>query len=60
MVSIVFDFNEIAEKADIPQDILTKIIFEAQNEFPLDDMLKELHIVRAINAYTRKMEKLAS
>ena len=45
-----FDYESIAKKADIPAqklDVLRKIV---RQEFPQDDMMYELHLLRACMA----------
>ncbi len=60
MSDVIFDYNETARRKNVPQDVLVKIVSEAQVEFPFDDMMKELHIVRAINSYAAKAKRTAS
>jgi len=60
MSKIIFDYQETAIRKNVPEDVLSNIVDEAQKEFPLDEMMKELHIIRAINAYTDKAKKAAS
>jgi hypothetical protein len=60
MNDYIFDYNEAAARENIPADMLEGIIREAQIEFPFDDMMKELHIIRAINAYASKKKRAAS
>jgi len=60
MSNAIFNYQKAAERAEIPQDLFERIKQEAQAEFPFDDMMKELHIVRAINAYVSESKRAAS
>ena len=60
MKGIVFDYYEAALRENIPHDVLEKIIKESQMEFQFDDMMRELHIIRAINSYSMKVKRAAS
>lgn len=46
----VFDYEHLAKKYNVKSDILNKLVEEAKKEFPNDQMMIELHIVRAIRA----------
>ena len=56
----IFDYNQAAINENVPQDVLSQIISEAKIEFPFDDMMRELHIIRAINLYSMKAKKAVS
>ncbi len=45
-----FDINKIAEKSGLPEQVIMKIKEEARKEFPADDLMYELHLMRAIKA----------
>ena len=60
MQDTVFDYFETAKREGISQDILDSILKDATIEFPDDDMMRELHIVRAIKFYSKKKEQVAS
>jgi len=51
MNEAMFDYNKAAIEAGVAQDVLTQIVSDAQAEFPFDEMMRELHIIRAINSY---------
>ncbi|GBR77616.1 hypothetical protein RDn1_275 [Candidatus Termititenax dinenymphae] len=55
-MSPVFDYETISRNLHISRDVIGKFEKEAMNEFPQDNMLRELHILRALKAYasTRK------
>lgn len=44
----IFDVESLANKLKIENKVLDKLIKEAKDEFPDDDMLMELHVVRAL------------
>jgi hypothetical protein len=45
-----FDYRSVAEEAGIPPDKLEEIARMVRIEFPTDDMLYELHVLRACMA----------
>jgi len=55
MEAAVFDYSQAALIENIPDDVFTKIVREAQLEFPYDEMMRELHILRAIRSYALEM-----
>lgn len=52
-----FDYKSIAKKYNLDPDKIKEITKEIYKEFPNDDMLAELHIVRALKEYNRKANK---
>ena len=50
-VDYSFDYKSFAKKHDIDTQTLERIIEEAYEEFPDDEMMAELHVIRAIRAY---------
>jgi hypothetical protein len=54
----IFDYNTAAINANMPQDVLARLIEEARQEFPFDQMMTELHVIRAINVYSTNMAKV--
>ena len=42
-----FDFESIAKKAAIPKEKLEKLCNLVREEFPRDEMMYELHVLRA-------------
>ena len=48
---MLFDYYKISKIYGIQPDELQKLVEEVQNEFPDDQMLAELHIVRALRFY---------
>ena len=56
----IFNYRQAAKRENIPQGVFSQIVAEAKAEFPFDEMLQELHIIRAINSYTIKAKQTAS
>lgn len=52
-VDYSFDYKSFAEKNNIDKKTLDKIIEEAYEEFPDDEMMAELHAIRALRAHKR-------
>lgn len=46
--AIVFDYEALSQKYSIKPNVLKKIVDEARSEFGEDEMMAELHIVRAL------------
>jgi hypothetical protein len=53
MEKLMFDYRSLGEKLAVPPKIVQKIEEEARNEFPFDNMLMEIHILRAVKAYAK-------
>ncbi len=45
-----FDYRKVAREAKIPAGKLNKLCKSIRNEFPADDMMYELHALRACMA----------
>ena len=45
-----FDYQKVAREMQIPTSILRKIEKEIKAEFPKDEMMYELHVLRAIKS----------
>ncbi|MEK7398338.1 MAG: hypothetical protein AAB116_15510 [Candidatus Poribacteria bacterium] len=45
-----FDFEKVAREANIPIDKLDKLSRYFRQEFPYDDMMYELHVLRSCMA----------
>lgn len=54
MTTISFDFEALARKYRIEPAILKQLSIDAYAEFPYDQMMAELHIVRALRSLARK------
>jgi hypothetical protein len=54
---LVFDYKSAAKDMQIPSEVMLYLENEVQHEFPDDPMLRELHILRALNNYVAKNKK---
>lgn len=45
-----FDYEKVAREAQIPPDKMAKLLWLIRKEFPQDDLMYELHILRACMA----------
>jgi hypothetical protein len=52
----IFDYQLIADKFDIPDNIVREIVMEIKEEIPNDNMIMELHIIRALKSYVKKQK----
>jgi len=59
MENLMFDYHSIGENLEIPIEIVKNFEKEAQNEFPFDNMLMEIHVLRAIKAYAKANNRMA-
>ena len=57
MENIMFDYRSFGENSDVPVEIINAFEKEAQNEFPFDKMLMELHVLRAMQSYVKILLK---
>lgn len=57
MDSPIFDYITASRKMDIPSDVVHRLEEEARKEFPQDEMMVELHVVRALNAYAEQRQR---
>jgi hypothetical protein len=53
MNNCIFDYKLIGRNQHIPQAVLDKFENEAAQEFPFDKISMEIHVLRAINHYTK-------
>ena len=60
MNNTMFDYSQAASREKVPQVVLSQIVEEAKQEFPLDEMMQELHILRAIKSYAARVKRVAS
>lgn len=56
---MIFDYFTAAKRAGIPADKLERLCAIVRAEFPSDEMMAELHILRAILAVERGDATLA-
>ena len=60
MENLMFDYRSFGENLAIPAEIVQKFEKEAHNEFPFDNMLMEIHILRAIKAYSKRYAQVVA
>jgi hypothetical protein len=60
MENLIFDYHSIGEKLAVPSEIVQKLEKEAHNEFPMDNMLMEIHILRAIKTYAKTRSQMVT
>ncbi len=58
MENLMFDYRSLGEKLAVPLEIVQKLEEEARDEFPFDDMLMEIHILRAVKAYAKTSKQV--
>ena len=56
----IFDYQSVADRFGISADIVKKVENEIKKEIPNDNMIRELHILRALKSYANKLEFYAS
>jgi len=54
MMAVIFDIKEKAQELGISEDIYKKLEKEVRQEFPNDEMMFELHLIRVLKSYSRK------
>jgi hypothetical protein len=50
-----FDYINATKEMNVPEDVLLTLEKEARDEFPHDDMMMELHLLRAPRAYANSL-----
>ena len=58
MEDLMFDYHSLGKSLEIPIEIVQNFEKDARNEFPFDNMLMEIHILRAIKSYARKTNRM--
>ena len=53
MEKLMFDYRSLADQLAVPSEIIQQFEQEAHKEFPFDNMLMEIHILRAVKAYAK-------
>ena len=51
MGQTLFDYEAASKSLQIPAEIMRDLEKQARREFPNDDMLMELHVIRALRTY---------
>lgn len=45
-----FDYQRVAQKIKVPSNVLKRIEKEVREDFPSDQMMYELHVLRAVKS----------
>ena len=53
-MSTWFDIERTIEETKLPEEMVQSILKEVREEFPDDDMMYELHVIRALQAELRQ------
>jgi hypothetical protein len=59
MENLMFDYRTLGEELAVPSEVIQQFEQEAHNEFPFDNMLMEIHILRAVKAYAKSEKQMA-
>jgi hypothetical protein len=60
MENLMFDYKSLGENLDVPVEIVQKFEQEARDEFPFDDMLMEIHVLRAVKSFAKINSRVAA
>ena len=60
MENLMFDYRSYSKNLAIPTEIVQKFEKEALNEFPFDNMLVEIHVLRAIKSYAKMNNRMVN
>jgi len=52
-----FQFRKLAQTLGLTAELVCRLVDEARSEFPDDEMLAELHIIRALKAAAALKER---
>jgi len=58
MENLIFDYQTLGKELAVPAEIVQKFEQEAYDEFPFDNMLMEIHILRAIKTYAKAAARM--
>jgi hypothetical protein len=53
MKVVIFDYQSLGKKLAVPPEVIQKLEEAAGAEFLSDQMLMEIHILRAVKAYAK-------
>jgi len=53
MNNLFFDYQSLGVNLAVPSEVIQKFEKEARKEFPFDNMLMEIHTLRAIKSYAK-------
>jgi hypothetical protein len=60
MENLMFDYWSLGEELAVPSEVIQQFEKEAHNEFPYDNMLMEIHVLRAVKAYAKSEKQMAT
>jgi hypothetical protein len=60
MEKLMFDYRSLGEDLAVPPEIVQQFEREAHIEFPSDNMLMEIHILRAVKTYATTTKRMAA
>jgi hypothetical protein len=60
MENLMFDYRSLGKELAVPPEIVQQFELEAHKEFPFDNMLMEVHILRAVKAYAKTIKRMVS
>ena len=58
MEDLMFDYQSLGKELSVPAEIVRKFEQEAHDEFPSDNMLMEIHILRAVKSYAKTTARM--
>jgi len=59
-MNTIFNYQSVTDKFEIPDNIVKEIVKEIKEEIPDDNMIMELHVLRALKSYANKHKFAAS
>jgi len=60
MENLMFDYWSLGEELAVPSEVIQQFEQEAHDEFPFDNMLMEIHVLRAVKAYAKSEKQMVS
>jgi pentose-5-phosphate-3-epimerase len=60
MENLMFDYRSLGEELAVPPEIVQQFEQEAHKEFPFDNMLMEIHVLRAVKTYAKTTGRMIS
>jgi len=59
MNNTIFDYQTLGASLAVPREVIQKFEREARKEFPFDNMLMEIHTLRAIKSYAKANSQIS-
>jgi len=53
-MDVIFNYQSVADKFGISDNIVEETVKEIRKEIPNDNMIMELHVLRALKSYANK------